>query len=43
MYRIGKQMPCELRETAMGGLATTPTGLKLKEKIFGIQEDNSSM
>lgn len=43
MYRIGKQMPCELRETAMGGLATTPTGLKLKEKIFGTQEDNSSM
>ena len=35
MYRIGKQMPCELRETAMGGLATTPTGLKLKEKVFG--------
>jgi len=35
MKRIGKQMPCELRETAMGGLATTPTGIRLKEKIFG--------
>ena len=35
MYRVGKQMPCELRETAMGGLATTPTGILLKEKVLG--------
>lgn len=35
MYRVGKQMPCELRETAMGGLATTPTGISLKEKVLG--------
>ena len=35
MQRIGKQMPCELRETAMGGLATTPTGILLKERILG--------
>lgn len=35
MYKVGKQMPCELRETAMGGLAITPTGLKLKKKILG--------
>lgn len=35
MYKIGKQMPCELRETAMGGLATTPTGLKLAKEILG--------
>jgi len=35
MYRIGKQMPCELRETAMGGIATTPTGILLKERILG--------
>ena len=35
MYKVGKQMPCELRETAMGGLAATPTGIKLKEQIFG--------
>lgn len=33
MYTIGKQMPCELRETAMGGLAVTKTGLKLKNSI----------
>ncbi|MBE6043428.1 MAG: L-serine ammonia-lyase, iron-sulfur-dependent, subunit alpha [Clostridium thermopalmarium] len=35
MYRVGKQLPCELRETAQGGLAITPTGLKLKEQVFG--------
>ena len=35
MHRIGKQMPCELRETAMGGLATTPTGIMLKERVLG--------
>jgi L-serine dehydratase len=35
MYKVGKQLPCELRETAMGGLAATPTGLKLKEKVLG--------
>lgn len=35
MYKVGKSMPCELRETAMGGLAITVTGLKLKEEILG--------
>lgn len=35
MYRIGKQMPSSLRETGEGGLADTPTGRLLKEKIFG--------
>lgn len=34
MYKIGRQLPMELRETALGGLATTPTGLKLKKKVF---------
>ncbi|RKQ37446.1 L-serine ammonia-lyase, iron-sulfur-dependent, subunit alpha [Oceanobacillus halophilus] len=36
MYRIGKQMPSALRETGEGGLADTPTGRLLKEKIFGM-------
>lgn len=36
MYRIGKQMPPSLRETGEGGLADTPTGRLLKEKIFGV-------
>jgi L-serine dehydratase len=35
MYRIGKTMPSALRETGEGGLADTPTGRFLKEKIFG--------
>ncbi|NLJ58671.1 MAG: L-serine ammonia-lyase, iron-sulfur-dependent, subunit alpha [Tissierellia bacterium] len=34
MYKIGKQMPSELRETAQGGIAITPTALKLKKGIF---------
>ena len=33
MYTVGKQLPCELRETAMGGLAMTKTGIKLKKLI----------
>ena len=35
MYRVGRRMPAELRETALGGCAATPTGCKLKESIFG--------
>lgn len=35
MYKVGKQLPCALRETGMGGVATTPTGLRLKAQIFG--------
>lgn len=35
MYRVGKQLPCELRETALGGLASTPTGIELRKKILG--------
>ena len=29
MYRVGKSIPFELRETAMGGCAGTPTGCTL--------------
>lgn len=35
MYRVGKKLPMELRETALGGCAATPTGCALKCKIFG--------
>lgn len=35
MFKIGQQMPSSLRETARGGLAATPTGIALAEKIFG--------
>lgn len=34
MYRVGKSMPVELRETALGGVASTPTGCNLCQKIF---------
>jgi L-serine dehydratase len=33
MYKVGKQLPESLRETSMGGLATTPTALKLAEQL----------
>lgn len=35
MYKVGKQLPASLRETAMGGVAITKTGLELKKKVFG--------
>lgn len=35
MYRIGCAMPNTLKETALGGLAATPTGRELERKIFG--------
>lgn len=35
MYKVGKSLPEELRETAQGGIATTKTGLLLKKKVFG--------
>jgi L-serine dehydratase len=36
MYKVGRQLPCELRETALGGLAVTETGIKLRNKIMGL-------
>lgn len=35
MYKIGMAMPASLKETAIGGLADTPTGRNLESKIFG--------
>jgi len=35
MYSIGTSMPASLRETACGGLAVTPTGLRLKSQMLG--------
>lgn len=40
MYRVGKQMPRELRETGLGGIAATPTGIAIKNRIFGEKKDN---
>ncbi|AFS78776.1 L-serine dehydratase, subunit alpha [Gottschalkia acidurici 9a] len=35
MYEVGKSLPMELRETALGGVAATKTGKELERKIFG--------
>ncbi|GAB6088003.1 L-serine ammonia-lyase, iron-sulfur-dependent, subunit alpha [Alkaliphilus crotonatoxidans] len=35
MYRVGRCLPFELRESALGGLAATPTGQKIKKEILG--------
>ncbi|MGB2991537.1 MAG: L-serine ammonia-lyase, iron-sulfur-dependent, subunit alpha [Paenisporosarcina sp.] len=35
MFKIGQTMPSALKETAQGGLAATPTGRALAERIFG--------
>ncbi|MCC3685418.1 L-serine ammonia-lyase, iron-sulfur-dependent, subunit alpha [Bacillus cereus] len=40
MYRVGRQMPRELRETGLGGIAATPTGISIKNKIFGEKQSN---
>lgn len=34
MYKVGKAMPESLRETALGGIAATPTGENLKRRIL---------
>ncbi len=33
MFKVGKAMPSELRETALGGLAATPTAVKIADKL----------
>ncbi len=37
MKKIGDAMPNSLKETAEGGLAVTPTGKKLYQKVFGVK------
>lgn len=34
MYRVGRRLPFELRETALGGCAATPTGCAQQCRIF---------
>ena len=34
MYKVGKALPESLRETALGGLAATPTGKELEKKVI---------
>lgn len=35
MRKVGRELPRELRETGLGGIAGTPTGVAIKVKIFG--------
>lgn len=35
MYEVGRSMPSAFRETAEGGLANTPTGRKLEQRVLG--------
>lgn len=35
MYAVGRSIPFELRETALGGVAASPTGCALCKKVFG--------
>jgi len=35
MYKVGKSLPLPLRETALGGIAATPTGKSVCKQIFG--------
>ncbi len=34
MYQVGRQLPYQLRETSLGGIATTPTALEIAKKHF---------
>ena len=42
MHEVGQQMPESLRETGIGGLAGTPTGQQLKEKVLGKKSNDST-
>nr|MCR4620588.1 L-serine ammonia-lyase, iron-sulfur-dependent, subunit alpha [Clostridiales bacterium] len=35
MRAVGDTMPDALKETARGGLAATPAGLRMRQKVFG--------
>ena len=39
MKRVGDALPCALRETAGGGMATTPTALAWAKKYFSQDKD----
>ena len=41
MDEVGRRMPVEFRETALGGLAATPTGRAVKAKMESLRVKNS--
>mgnify|MGYP002738732272 CR=1 FL=1 len=42
MREVGDEMSHNLKETALGGVATSATGLKIQEKIFGNKKENEN-
>ncbi|MBP3927577.1 MAG: L-serine ammonia-lyase, iron-sulfur-dependent, subunit alpha, partial [Clostridium sp.] len=38
MYRVGRQLPSELKETALGGIAVTETGKRIAKQILGQEQ-----
>ena len=42
LRRVGNAIPAALRETADGGLATTPTGRAMMEQVFGPQDGGAT-
>ena len=39
MREVGDALPAALKETAIGGLAGTPTGKALREQVFGKEDE----
>lgn len=35
MAQVGRDLPCSLKETSLGGIAITPTALKIQKELFG--------
>ena len=35
MRQVGDMLPCALKETSQAGLASTPTGIRMKREVFG--------
>ena len=43
MGDVGRHLPVELRETAQGGLAVTPTGKAVKERLEGSKKKQMTL
>ena len=43
MGDVGRRLPVEFRETALGGLAVTPTGKAVKERMMGSRNKNRTL
>ena len=41
MDKVGRNLPAQLRETGLGGLAGTPTGEAIKQKSLVMQKTQS--